>query len=678
MNGRTFIHKIMIGLWLTCAMALVHAGAPLWTFTPLTRTTIPVAANDIATVRYQVTNQSRKTHTLAMKAIPGVTQITTSGNCPTPFVLGYQQSCTLNLSINGSALKGRVNGGPIVCSRGNSNQCYQPSSANSLRIVLLEATDKTIGLWHETTPSAIWGFVNNYQTFLNGDGNTNLGFKAYAADYVNFIGNLKLAAQKHGFGLGPIYFQGGDPGPNDWTNTPSSNNAFKYLIPSPATGERPMINQYVVEPLQKLGVRQFGLVVNLNSWNGSEWTAPWGWVPSASDPSPPTGLPLNVNPSAIDLFKLLYELNQELKSSYTSQNISSDNQLYITLLGFDNEGFSTVPPPNSCVPASSSGWVVNLLWNTYVKGEGFSNASTPQWGITGQSPPFEDFCHDDKGYHPVSESQREFAFVEYYHVPGEANPVYTFDHPGFVPCTSPWTGVVLNSSDVQCNVGSEPYYQIAYGVVTPSFSSSTVAGMTRNIPADPTDIYLQPLNGWSDIWNGILQSEVWQRTPTKGALEQTFIQAAYSMLNAGDNLTTLSQSSLYCTGGCEAGAGTPVEGTQWMLSIENFSSSYRTVINPSPTPQSEYISTTAVDTQTPFSSIALKYGPNLPFDVTTDKTQFILSHPTTASGTYEAFGGWGVDNLVALMEYMSQQNPLLNSFMIYEYAFVQLNDTTPA
>jgi hypothetical protein len=108
-----------------------------------------------------------------------------------------------------------------------------------------------------------------------------------------------------------------------------------------------------------------------------------------------------------------------------------------------------------------------------------------------------------------------------------------------------------------------------------------------------------------------------------------------------------------------------------MLSIENFSSSYRTIKNPIST-LAESIATTEVDTKAPFSSIALKYGPNAPFDLT--QGNYILSHPTTASGTYEAFGGWGIDNLLTLMEYMSQQNPLLNNFMIYEYAFVQLND----
>jgi len=126
-------------------MALVHAGTPLWTFTPLTPTTITVAGSDTATVRYQVTNQSRKSHTLAMKAIPGVTQLTTPGNCPNPFVLGYQQSCTLTLSINGSALNGNVIGGPVVCQQGNRNQCYHPSAANSLHITKGPSADYTVG-----------------------------------------------------------------------------------------------------------------------------------------------------------------------------------------------------------------------------------------------------------------------------------------------------------------------------------------------------------------------------------------------------------------------------------------------------------------------------------------------------------------------------------------------------
>lgn len=568
--------------------------------------------------------------------------------------------------------------------------CPSGQKTNTGCDVPREAPVKTIGLWHETIPAASWSAIGSYQEFLQGAGapNGRPGFQAYAADYVGFVQHLQSAAQSHGFGLGPIYFEGGDPGPDNVWNSDKQkiNTAFKYLSPNPATGQRPMLNQYVVEPLGKLGVQQFGLVVALNSWDNSssQWSAPWGWVPNNADPNPPNGMPTNVNPSAVDLFKLVYELNQELKTSYTTNNTPSNERLYITLLGFDNEGFNVVPPDSSCTV--SSGTVADSLWISYVKAQGFSTASTPQWGITGQSPPFEDFC--DNGHTPIPASSRQFGFIEYYNVPGEANAVLTFDHPGFVPCSAPWAAglqIVKGVLDASCNNGfAEPYYQIAYGTVTPSFSSHPVAGLTRTIPPDdPTSIYKQTLNGWSAIWNGITQSEVWQRTPANGALSQAFIQEAYSMLNApstgspSGTLTTLSQSSLYCTGSCNTGTGTPVEGTQWMLSIENFSSSYQTVKDSSPT-QPEMIPISAVDTTRPFSSIALKYGPNAPFDLTADKSQYILSHPTTASGTYEAFGGWGVDNLASLMEYMSQQNSLLNHFMIYEYAFVQLNDTKPS
>lgn len=145
MNSKHFINKIMIGLSLTVAITLAHARTPVWTFTPLTATSITVPENETVNVSYQVTNQSRRVHTLAMAAIAGVTQVTTPGNCQNPFILGYQQSCILNLSINGSALNGDVLGGPVVCQQGNLNQCYQPSSANSLRITTGPAVNYTVG-----------------------------------------------------------------------------------------------------------------------------------------------------------------------------------------------------------------------------------------------------------------------------------------------------------------------------------------------------------------------------------------------------------------------------------------------------------------------------------------------------------------------------------------------------
>ena len=130
------IKKILVGACAFLTMALVYAGTPLWTFTPLTSTTIAVSGTETKTVQYQLTNQSRKSHTLVMRTIPGITQVTTPGNCTHPFTLSYQQSCTLTLTVTGSALQGNVVGGPIVCQEGPPVQCYQPSLANSLNITV--------------------------------------------------------------------------------------------------------------------------------------------------------------------------------------------------------------------------------------------------------------------------------------------------------------------------------------------------------------------------------------------------------------------------------------------------------------------------------------------------------------------------------------------------------------
>ena len=123
--------------------APLHAGSPVWTFTPLTATTVSLSTADTATVQYQVTNQSRKTHVLEMRGIAGVSQNTTSGNCANPFTLGYQQSCTLTLTVDGSSLQGNVSGGPVVCQQGNALQCYQPSRTDALNITLTTAACAT-------------------------------------------------------------------------------------------------------------------------------------------------------------------------------------------------------------------------------------------------------------------------------------------------------------------------------------------------------------------------------------------------------------------------------------------------------------------------------------------------------------------------------------------------------
>ncbi len=94
-----------------------------------------------ATVKYIVTNQSKKPKILIMSPIIGINQVTSgTGNCSNPFSLGYKQSCTLTLEVIGSELVRNISGGPVVCNQGNRLQCYQPGSTNSLNITKGDAT----------------------------------------------------------------------------------------------------------------------------------------------------------------------------------------------------------------------------------------------------------------------------------------------------------------------------------------------------------------------------------------------------------------------------------------------------------------------------------------------------------------------------------------------------------
>jgi len=126
---------IIIFIMLFIIASSSQAGAPLWTFTPLTATTISIPANGTATVQYQVTNQSSQTHRLAMNRIMGVTQITNgSGACGNPFVLLGHQSCLLVLQIDGSQAQTGNTNGPIVCEQDGFSQCYRPSAMNTVNI----------------------------------------------------------------------------------------------------------------------------------------------------------------------------------------------------------------------------------------------------------------------------------------------------------------------------------------------------------------------------------------------------------------------------------------------------------------------------------------------------------------------------------------------------------------
>lgn len=146
MKAHSFILRLLGSIMALCLFSTADAGSLLWTFTPLTATTLSVPSNDTATVQYTVTNQSSRVHTLSMQSIQGITQLTTGlGACGNPFILAGKASCTLSLQINGSQLTQPISDGPIVCEQGSTLQCYRPASANILAITQSAAiTDATI------------------------------------------------------------------------------------------------------------------------------------------------------------------------------------------------------------------------------------------------------------------------------------------------------------------------------------------------------------------------------------------------------------------------------------------------------------------------------------------------------------------------------------------------------
>lgn len=134
MNARCLRNSLSMMTTGLVLMNTAWAGAPVWTFAPVSGypASVSVSPSGAATIKYTVTNQSHKSHTLKMRPIQGIT----SSGCASP--LGYHQSCTLTLTVSGSGLKGDVLGGPVLCEQGNPNQCYQPSQANSLAIRLTQ------------------------------------------------------------------------------------------------------------------------------------------------------------------------------------------------------------------------------------------------------------------------------------------------------------------------------------------------------------------------------------------------------------------------------------------------------------------------------------------------------------------------------------------------------------
>ncbi|USQ15284.1 hypothetical protein J2N86_15085 (plasmid) [Legionella lytica] len=102
MQKSFLVRKVVTAILSLLVLTPAHAGIPLFSLIPLTNNHITVPVNGVKIIKYQVTNHSKKTHTLIMQPITGISQISTPGNCSNPLILGSQQSCILSLQINGN------------------------------------------------------------------------------------------------------------------------------------------------------------------------------------------------------------------------------------------------------------------------------------------------------------------------------------------------------------------------------------------------------------------------------------------------------------------------------------------------------------------------------------------------------------------------------------------------
>lgn len=111
----------------------------------------------MATIQYNVTNQTAVTRTLTMTPITGVTQITTGADvCTQPFTLTSKQSCILTLSINGSHAPAHIITSPEICKAkmdGASDPFLCSRSSFAHRLNITRVPENMSGL--SVTPSIL-------------------------------------------------------------------------------------------------------------------------------------------------------------------------------------------------------------------------------------------------------------------------------------------------------------------------------------------------------------------------------------------------------------------------------------------------------------------------------------------------------------------------------------------
>jgi 6-phosphogluconolactonase (cycloisomerase 2 family) len=134
--------SLLVASLLLLNCCVLHAAQPKFSIVPVTGavTSILLPRNFTEVIRYQVTNQTILTRTLAVVPIQGISQTTTgSGVCSNPFTLASHETCTLTLVVNGSQVRSSgIHGGPVVCKTDGSSLdpflCSQPNLQDVLAI----------------------------------------------------------------------------------------------------------------------------------------------------------------------------------------------------------------------------------------------------------------------------------------------------------------------------------------------------------------------------------------------------------------------------------------------------------------------------------------------------------------------------------------------------------------
>ena len=523
----------------------------------------------------------------------------------------------------------------------------------------------TIGLWHESMPSQKWQSIVEYDILLNGPNDNGKGFKSYATDYVNYVKNLINIGKTKGIQQGEFYFATGDP----------NVSPFQYLNPKPFPDEgkshRPMINEYLIEPLAKSGVKKFGLTF------GS--AVNWVW----------DGTTGNLYDK---LFYLINELNKELENSKVTQK---SNKLYITYIGFDNEGTKEYDQ-------------INKLWENY---QDPYLGKVKNWGVTGGSESTE-----------VTKSN--LGFVEYYNIPANYSALNAFDHPCFLPNANMWEFDFEQFAKSKQTENPQPRlkgdrikygaFNTYYGLNTPTLKIELDKTFLKRVPhkKEPTPNSDLLVKLYSQIKNPPTIKQI------ISGEENNTSNFSYPLINANDivydnkKLYDIYNSNKWT----KKKDGSPwvkqdlgnwltlaqdfnkpdkkpyidiSNKVRWMLNIASYSSAFNSItqdgideINKNTTDVSKF-PIKYINVDSPYTSIGIKYQNNFPFKQNTDKTKCDLFYIQNTSGTFEAFGCWELDKIIDFMIYAHNNTPdtkgkkVVKNFMLYEFNFAKVEHCDP-